>query len=94
MIFDSLFIISIFLLKIIEKKAMNVWEQYDTGHIIEIMRVMTELKYDKISPNILQMISQWLALNIHKARIIVFNSVHNSNCSFRMKFIRLAAKMA
>eukprot|EP00088_Acartia_fossae_P006115 TRINITY_DN1279_c0_g1_i4.p1 TRINITY_DN1279_c0_g1~~TRINITY_DN1279_c0_g1_i4.p1 ORF type:complete len:716 (+),score=170.02 TRINITY_DN1279_c0_g1_i4:592-2739(+) len=56
------------IIKIIEKKAMNVWEQYDTGHIIEIMRVLTELKYDKISPDILKMISQWLALNIHKVK--------------------------
>jgi hypothetical protein len=54
--------------KVVEKKAMDVWETLETSHIIEMMRVICEIKeqYDSVSPELLQMISQWFALNIHK----------------------------
>ena len=43
-----------------------MWETMDTAHIIEIMRVSCEIKYDSVSQDLLKMISQWLALNVNK----------------------------
>ena len=53
----------------IEKKALDVWESLETAHIIEMMRVISEIKYDSINPAIPQMMSQWLALNLNKVNI-------------------------
>ena len=50
-------------------KALEIWEQFETRDIIEILRVLTDIKYDSASQALLQMISQWLALNIHKVKI-------------------------
>jgi len=52
--------------KVVEKKALDVWETMDTAHIIEIMRVSCEIKYDSVSQDLLRMISQWLGLNVNK----------------------------
>merc|ERR1719457_431182 len=52
--------------KVIEAKALDVWESLETSHIIEMMRVMSEIKYDSINPAIPQMMSQWLALNLNQ----------------------------
>jgi len=54
--------------KIVEMKALEIWEQFETRDIIEILRVLTDIKYDSASQALLQMISQWLALNIHKVK--------------------------
>ena len=59
----------------IEKKALDVWESLETAHIIEMMRVISEIKYDSINPAIPQMMSQWLALNLNKVNIKKPNKV-------------------
>ena len=46
-----------------------MWESLETAHIIEMMRVISEIKYDSINPAIPQMMSQWLALNLNKVNI-------------------------
>jgi len=55
-------------LKVLEKKALENWEKYDPGDILEILRVLVEIKYDSVGPNFLKMISEWLAVNIHKVK--------------------------
>jgi len=54
------------ILKILEKKGLERWEEYQPADMIEILRVLTEIKYDSVSKNFLEMISEWLSLNIHK----------------------------
>jgi len=56
------------ILKILEKAALESWEKYEPDDMIEILRVLVEMKYDTVSPAFLNMISQWLALNIHKVK--------------------------
>jgi hypothetical protein len=55
-------------MKILEKKTLENWDKFETGDIIEILRVLVEIKYDRISPSFLGMVSEWLALNIHQVK--------------------------
>jgi len=54
------------ILKILEKKGVERWEEYQPADVIEILRVLTEIKYDSVDKNFLGMIAEWFALNIHK----------------------------
>lgn len=53
-------------LKLLEERAVEHWRKLGTGDIIEILRVLTEIKYERLSPVFLRMLSGWLSLNIHK----------------------------
>jgi len=55
-------------MKVLEKKGLENWEQYTTSDIIEILRVIVDIKYDRVNPNFMKMISEWLALNIHQVK--------------------------
>ena len=52
-------------LRLLEERCMQNWSKLKTGHILNIFRVLTELKYDRVSPAFLRTISGWLALHIH-----------------------------
>eukprot|EP00092_Neocalanus_flemingeri_P001663 GFUD01001774.1.p1 GENE.GFUD01001774.1~~GFUD01001774.1.p1 ORF type:complete len:670 (+),score=234.94 GFUD01001774.1:542-2551(+) len=53
------------ILKVLEEKAGDSWQQFKTGDVVEILRVLQELKYDRISQGFMRMLSGWLAVNIH-----------------------------
>jgi len=55
-------------LKLLEKKALEHWERYETGDVVEMLRVLVEIKFDSVHPSFLNMISQWLGLNLHKLK--------------------------
>ena len=52
-------------LRLLEDRCMQNWTELQTGHILNIFRVLTELKYDRVSPAFLRTLSGWLALHIH-----------------------------
>lgn len=52
-------------LKLLEERAVEHWQMLNTGDMIEIMRVLTEIKYERLSGVFLRMLSGWLSLNIH-----------------------------
>ena len=52
-------------LRLLEDRCMENWKELHTGHILNIFRVLTELKYDRVSPAFLRTLSGWLALHIH-----------------------------
>jgi len=52
-------------LRLLEDRCMQNWTKLQTGHILNIFRVLTELKYDRVSPAFLRTLSGWLALHIH-----------------------------
>jgi len=56
------------ILKVLEKAALENWELYEPSDMIEIIRVLVDLKYDTVTPAFLTMISEWLAVNIHKVK--------------------------
>lgn len=56
------------IMKILESKAVEQWQKYSSADILEILRVLVEMKYDSISPSFLKMISSWLAVNIHQVK--------------------------
>jgi len=53
------------LLKLLEERAVEHWQKLNTRDMIEIMRVLTEIKYERLSGVFLRMLSGWLYLNIH-----------------------------
>jgi len=53
------------ILRVLEDKAVECWQQFKTGDVVEILRVLQELKYDRTSQGFMRMVSGWLALNIH-----------------------------
>ena len=53
------------ILSVLESKAMDSWQGLKTGHIVQILRVLQGLQYDRVRPVFMKMISNWLALNIH-----------------------------
>jgi len=53
------------ILKVLEEKAVECWQQFKTGDVVEILRVLQELKYDRTSQGFMRMLSGWLAVNIH-----------------------------
>jgi len=52
-------------LKLLEERAMEHWQQLRTCDVIEIFRVLTELKYERVSSVFLRMLSSWVSLHIH-----------------------------
>merc|ERR1719317_965088 len=53
------------ILKVLEKKSVDCWLQFKVRDIVEILRVLQQLKYDTLSPGFLRMLSGWLVVNIH-----------------------------
>lgn len=47
----------------LESKVPEFWQKYQTRHVLEILRVFKDLRFP--STKILQIISQWLTVNIH-----------------------------
>merc|ERR1712012_977059 len=55
-------------LRLLEERCMQNWKELQTGDILNIFRVLTELKYDRLSPAFLRTLSGWLALHIHTVK--------------------------
>jgi len=53
-------------LKVLERKALEQWEKYTTSDIVEILRVLVDIKYDRIDANFLTMVSEWFAVNLNQ----------------------------
>ena len=53
------------IMKLLEQKAMDQWQQFRTGDIVEMLRVLQKLKYDRVNRNFMEMITRWLSVNIH-----------------------------
>jgi len=53
------------ILKVLEQKAVECWQQFKSRDVVEILRVLQQLKYDKLSQGFMRMLSGWLAVNIH-----------------------------
>jgi len=53
------------ILKVLEEKSVECWQQFKTEDVVEILRVLQQLKYDRISQGFMRMLSGWLAVNIH-----------------------------
>jgi len=53
-----------FVLKMLEDRAMEHWKNLRTCDVIEIFRVLTDLKYERVSPVFLRMLSGWVTLHI------------------------------
>lgn len=51
-------------LKMLEERAMEHWQKLRACDVIEIFRVLTELKYERVSPVFLRMLSGWVTLHI------------------------------
>ena len=45
--------------------AVECWQQFKTEDVVEILRVLQQLKYDRISQGFMRLLSGWLAVNIH-----------------------------
>jgi len=54
-----------FILKLLEEKAVECWLQFKTRDVVEILRILQQLKYDRTSQGFMRMLSGWLVLNIH-----------------------------
>ena len=69
------------IMKLLESKAMEQWQDFQTGDIVEILRVLHSLKYDRMDPLFMKMITRWLSVNIHKINeremlAIVYSFLH------------------
>jgi len=53
------------IMKLLETKAMEHWQQFKTGDIVQILRILQSLKYDRVNPLFMKMITRWLSVNIH-----------------------------
>jgi len=53
------------IMTVLESKAMDSWQLFKTGHIVEILRALQALQYDRVRPVFMKMISNWLVVNIH-----------------------------
>jgi len=53
------------ILRVLEEKAVECWQQFKTEDVVEILRVLQQLKYDRMSQGFMRMLSGWLAVNIH-----------------------------
>ena len=53
------------IMKLLETKAMEHWQQFKTGDIVQILRVLQSLKYDRVNTLFMKMITRWLSVNIH-----------------------------
>jgi len=53
------------ILKVLEEKAVECWLDFKIRDVVEILRVLQQLKYDKMSPGFMRMLSGWLVVNIH-----------------------------
>ena len=53
------------IMSLLQDKALESWQQFETGHIVEILRVLQNLKYDRVHPQFMKMVTRWLTLNIH-----------------------------
>ena len=51
------------ILKLVEEKIPEFWNEYSVKNILEILRVLTEIKHG--NKKLLSVISQWLRVNIH-----------------------------
>lgn len=51
--------------RLAEEKAIQNWQYLATSHVIEIFRVLTQLKYERVKPELLRTLSGWFTLNIH-----------------------------
>jgi len=54
------------ILKVLEKKSMDCWLKFKTRDVVEILRVVQQLNYDRMSPGFMRMLSGWLVVNIHQ----------------------------
>ena len=69
------------IMKLLENKSMEQWQDFKTGDIVEILRVLHSLKYDRVDPLFMKMITRWLSVNIHKINeremlAIVYSFLH------------------
>ena len=53
------------ILSVLETKALDSWQNLQTGHIVEILRVLQGLQYDRVRPAFMKMVTNWVAVNIH-----------------------------
>jgi len=53
------------ILSVLESKAMDSWQLFKTGDIVQILRVLQNLQYDRVRPVFMKMVTNWLAVNIH-----------------------------
>merc|ERR1712080_586754 len=53
-----------FVLKMLEERALEHWQNLRTCDVIEIIRVLTEVKYERVSSVFLRMLSGWVTLHI------------------------------
>ena len=49
--------------KMLAGKMPDHWRQYQTRHVLEILRVLKELRFSSIK--VMQILSRWLTVNIH-----------------------------
>lgn len=54
-------------LRLLEARVMEAWKELETPHIIEIFRVLTELKYERLGHGFLRTLSGWLTLHMHRS---------------------------
>ena len=57
--------------QVLERKALEQWEKYTTSDIVEILRVLVDIKYDRIDANFLTMVSEWFAVNLNQVGLVV-----------------------
>jgi len=53
------------ILNLLQEKTMENWQRLETRHVVEILRVLQKLKYDRVNPQFLKMVTRWLSVNIH-----------------------------
>jgi len=53
------------ILNVLEGKSKDCWQKFKSRDVVEILRVLQELKYDRINQGFMRMLSGWLVVNIH-----------------------------
>jgi len=54
------------IMRLLETKSMDQWQTFKTGHVIQVLRVLQNLKYDRVNPLFMKMLTKWLAVNVNK----------------------------
>jgi len=54
------------IMRVLEEKSVDCWQTFHTSHVVEILRVLQGLQYDRTGRGFMQMVSRWLAVNIHQ----------------------------
>jgi len=52
-------------LRLLQEKGLELWRKLEVGHVLEIIRALTQLQYERVSPVFLRMLSGWLSLHMH-----------------------------